>query len=593
MKEQIFCLKNKLTLQDHENNRHKQVKEIDSTEELVTYKQREMRRSLTLTQKELQEKNSQIKQYKSEIEEMSKAIRVYERDYEAIGGLGSMKESRSLLNTVREINFEMLDENCDVPVLNENMRATQRERIRAQENAEYYKTKCESISQEMNVLKENLMQTTTLKLESASLKGEFGNIENQLSKKEELLKASNKRFQQLFRKVESLEKDNKVLEGKNKLLEADKKKMIEKWQNLLNRVKSEDKLKARNKELEDDITSLKEEYEKLQEDQKNLIEKENTRYKELCSEKQANLKAQDTIHKLKHQFKSEQELREVLAEKSKELSVIVHNSELENNRLREDLNSLLTKRDQMASDINHNSQEMQLLQEAKSKLEATVNNLDRQLSQIKQALKDKDALIGAISEKYEAMACGFEAETRRSTPMLRSSGVYSSGELAIESVEVLSEKYDRLIAKYQLLEEENVRLNVQMTNLNNKLKSYQALVAQDNSRIQSLESTLKAKQSELSSIKFTPFDVKSRVLAETHYNNEKFIKDQMDAIRTITPTPTTQVAKTRRGSMHTSPKDRKVRVRSSTPDDAQTPRYQPLHKPRLPCQAFDRPWRFN
>ena len=584
-------MKNKLSLQEHENNRHKQDSEIDTNEELVFSTQREMRRTLTLTQKELQEKNFEIKQYKSEIEEMSNAIRAYERDYENLHGL---RETRSLLNTVREINFEVIDEDCDVPVLNEQMRATQRERIRAQEDAEYYKTKCETISHEINVLKENLMQTTTLKLESASLKGDFGNIENQLSKKEELLKASNKRFQQLFRKVEALEKENKILEGKNKLLEADKKKMIEKWQNLLGRLKSEEKLRSRAKELEDETANLKQENEKLQEAQRNLVEKENARYKEICYEKQAHLKTQENFNKLKQQFKAEQELLEVLSEKSKELSVLVHNSETENNKLREELNSLISAKEQMATDFQHNNQEVQLLHEAKSKLEATVNSLERQLAQTRQTLKEREAQIGTMSEKYEAMACGYEPDTRRSTALIRSSGTYAStGDLALEPAAVLTEKYDRLIAKYQLLEEENVRLNVQMTNLNNKLKSYQALVAQDNSRIQSLESTLKAKQSELQSIKFTPYDLKSRISAENQYRNDKVLKESLESMRTITPPPSNPVITSRRSCTNTSPKNKRPRMRSSTPDDAQTPRYPPAHKPRLPSQAFERPWKLN
>lgn len=70
-------------------------------------------------------------------------------------------------------------------------------------------------------------------------------------KLEEQVKSANKRYQIVLKKCEMLEKDKIELEAKVLQLGIEKKKYAEKWQSLALRVKHDEKLRARIKDLEE------------------------------------------------------------------------------------------------------------------------------------------------------------------------------------------------------------------------------------------------------------------------------------------------------------------------------------------------------
>ena len=214
MQEQIYTLKNRLAVADDSLKRKEETFEAvnESRAGGISSKQRA--------------------KYEAEISELSEAIRTYETEQ------GKLVEERKYWENkakVMEQKYaQCLEDVEELDAFNATTQLSTQTKIdqltRTESELQKSKDKCESLISEVARLNERIQQFEGIQAHQVSLKSELSELEGNMSKKDELLKAANKRFVILQKKTEALEKENAGLAKSIANLEQDRKKLTEKWQ---------------------------------------------------------------------------------------------------------------------------------------------------------------------------------------------------------------------------------------------------------------------------------------------------------------------------------------------------------------------------
>ncbi|CAG9336338.1 unnamed protein product [Blepharisma stoltei] len=567
MKGELYSLKNKLAIAEEIIRRFKHDDESEILSEL-----KEVKNSLKITREDTKLKDKIIKEYEAELSELGDALRTYENSQE------QLQHERDYWKSLANCqNFP----NNEYSELREKLREIEKDRIRAQEDAEHYKLKFGSLSEEFSSLKNQLeTNDNNLKCQQAALKGEFGDIEYQLLKKNEQVKSSNKRFILLQRKLETVLDEKKELEEKNKILESERKKITEKWTNLVNRTKGEEKSRVKNKELEDELSFTKIELKSTQDKLKEAFIRIEDQQQQLASEQRSAAIFKEQINRLKVQNKVLTDEREILAKMNQELSIKVNDLEIDCTKFVESQRKSIRS----ASELSFSIDDSIKLQKKNTELEAELKKAYNDIKRFQSIIKQKDeALL-----KLEIKVSDYENEkrkTERYRPSISTDSLsgliknlvretdqplISAKDSPLFSNDPLNEKYERLLDKYQRLEEQNIWLEKQLSSTQSKLKAAKNDLNEHNSHLSTLEES-KDKLADENENRFRPC---SEVIKKYSLKTPIF-----------TSSP---------NNSNTSSPVRKInKSRSNTPEEAVTTRYSsPFSISRLSVSSNKTPWKY-
>lgn len=494
---------------------------------------------MATTREDTKLKDKIIKEYESELSELGDALRSYEKSQDQL-----IKERdywKSLTSPESDFNSS-----SDTSELREKFREIDKDRIRAQEDAEHYKLKYENLLEELQHLREKSLVADNLKCQQAALKGEFGDIEYQLMKKNEQVKSSNQRYIVLQRKLETVRDERKDLEEKNKVLQSERKNLTEKWQNLVSRVKNEEKLRAKNKELEDDVFLLKQELENNMDRLKDAFVRIEEQQEQLLFEQKSISGLKDQLSRIKVQNKVLTDEREILAKMNQDLSIKVNDLEFDCSRFIESQR----KGQRSTSEISFSVEETVKLQQKNQQLENEVKKYQNELKRFQTILKQKDELLLKLEIKVSEYENDKRKTDRYSTESLsgliknlvrESEQPLISAKDCNQNTSDIKLKYERLVDKYQRLEEQNNLLEKQLVSAQNKLKAARTDLTEKSSHMTNLSESNVLKDREI--LKLT--------------EESKVLEDKVYKLDTNSPS--------------TSPKI--IRSHSITPEDAATTRY--------------------
>lgn len=452
----------------------------------------------------------------------------------------------------------------------------------------------------MHEVQDKLEETGTLKLQQASLKGEYEDIEIQLQKKEEQVKSSNKRFIYIQKKMEKLSKENKIYEEKNHILENERKKLSEKYQNLVSRVKGEEKLRAKNRELEDNLEAATQEIEGLLERLRDSLKRTEDLQNILNNEIKANEQIKDMYKKLKIQEKLLMDERDLLANMNKEQSIKI-------NLLQENLikNSSPKKQESPQKvEQTKTPKDSKILLRLNQKLEENIAKVENELSVTKEKLQRKEQEVVELELKLnESHKERRKLEQRqREVPKESISGFIKCLDNEVEHpinalnydessslLQEMNEKYDRLLDKYQVIEEARNNLEEKLLNSQHIIKSLRTQINEDIYKNATHEKILIEKTEEIEKLREKTSILEEKLKycglsaeTERHIEHREILRCKSSINRA--------------SSMHNL-SDKKTKMRSNTPDDAATPRYFPIRsnsnvKGRTPSQQFEKtPWK--
>jgi DNA repair exonuclease SbcCD ATPase subunit len=285
MKEQIYALKNKLAVtEDHLTRSKSSLKEVGR-----------LQGEVAALSESLKTKDFRIEQLEEELAEADCLIREHEDRH------------------------RVSDQTWQTPEASE---------------LDFYKDKVEELTAELDSLQTQMQQTERL---GDRVRSEGGDVGQQLLRKEESLRAANKRFQMQQKRLDTLELSVKQLEARNKLLEADRRKFLEKWQSTVSRTKGDEKLKAKLKEQESSLVESRNEVGSLQAEKKQLLKKLQDREAEHQAEVEKFSKVIEGFQKIKLQQRLDEDDRQILENMNKELSVKLSVAETELERHKEQL----------------------------------------------------------------------------------------------------------------------------------------------------------------------------------------------------------------------------------------------------------------
>ncbi|CAG9332184.1 unnamed protein product [Blepharisma stoltei] len=586
MKEQIYSLKSKLAVSEDSIRRYKQIEVAETQKEL-----KESKLALNSAIQELTAKNNYI----SQLEQKSKIIEeALAKNESEIFSLTEEKEYwKSLASQSPEL--EITNKSVLPNDLMEKFRENEKSRIRAQEEADFYKSKYEEIIENMHNVKDKLEETDTLKLQQATLKGEFGDIEQQLLKKEEQVKSSNKRFIFIQKKMDKLSKDKKLYEEKTQELENERKKLSEKYQNLASRVKGEERLKGRIKELEENLEAASQEIENLLERLRDSLKRTEELQNIINCETKAHDQTKEAYKRIKIQEKLLIDERDLLANMNSELSIKLNimQEEMEKTKSPESI-------EKHEITFKKGTKESAALMRLNHKLEENVSRLENELSFTKEKLQKKEQEVLELELKLnESHRERRKLEQRqRDVPRDSIAGLikcldketdHPISALSCDNNNLLlhemNEKYDRLLDKYQAAEEAKTSLESQLNNYQHMLKSMKTQINEDAFKNSNFEKILAERNEEITTLK----EKISMLEDKVKYFG---ISAETERHREISHKPVIS----RAGSLQNLT-ERRTKARSNTPDDAATPRYYPMRsnsllKLRVPSQTYDKPsWR--
>ena len=136
--------------------------------------------------------------------------------------------------TIKTLNHLVKNQDTDTfntqEYIQKQFQNSEREKLRAEEDADFYQNKCNSLASEILELQGKLEQAEFNKIKYTSLKSEYDELIDKIHKHEETIKVSNQRFSQLIKKIDHINQEKKGLDLKNSELENEKKKLLERWQ---------------------------------------------------------------------------------------------------------------------------------------------------------------------------------------------------------------------------------------------------------------------------------------------------------------------------------------------------------------------------
>ena len=127
--------------------------------------------------------------------------------------------------TIKTLNHLVKNQDTDTfntqEYIQKQFQNSEREKLRAEEDADFYQNKCNSLASEILELQGKLEQAEFNKIKYTSLKSEYDEL---------IEKIHNQRFSQLIKKIDHINQEKKGLDLKNSELENEKKKLLERWQ---------------------------------------------------------------------------------------------------------------------------------------------------------------------------------------------------------------------------------------------------------------------------------------------------------------------------------------------------------------------------
>lgn len=260
--------------------------------------------------------------YKTEIQELSSAIRTYENEQTKLQEERAFWETKA--KALEQKYAQCLEDVEELDAFNATTQLSAQTKAdmlsKAEADLSNSRLRCELLAAEVARLTERSQGFEALQTQHATLKTQFADMESTLAKKDELLKAAGKRCNQIQKRTETLEKENSTLMKAVANLEQDKRRLNEKWQTVTQRTKGDEKSKSRIKELED----LCAQYRLTAEQGSSVVSEWERRARDL----EASLScANETVRKLKVQVKMLTSEKDNLAELNEQLSVKLHRSE--------------------------------------------------------------------------------------------------------------------------------------------------------------------------------------------------------------------------------------------------------------------------
>lgn len=301
-------------------------------------------------------------------------------------------------NKSEEINPEFVQE---------QFRNVETERLRAEADSDFFRTKCEELTEKIAEMQKKLDQSECFKVKYVSLKGEFHEISEKIDKKEETIKLANQRFSHLVKKIDQLVLEKKSADEKIGELEVEKRKILEKWQKYgifssIGRIKEESQVKGKVKELELLLDSEKAKSENYLQRLKEISGK-CEELKEACArEKSYSEEIAGSYKKLHVQTRVLIEEKELLSRMNQELSVKFHMSTSEKplssiSEIKEQQETIEGLREELAKAyeiIKNKSQE--LLQ-----IEFTLSEVSKNSRKAQKSFNHDENYL--IAEKYDAL----------------------------------------------------------------------------------------------------------------------------------------------------------------------------------------------
>ena len=86
----------------------------------------------------------------------------------------------------------------------------EKEKIRAEEDSDFYQHKYESLAKELRETKEKLEEAESIKLKYTALKTDFEEFSEKLQKKDEVIRNSNNRYTLIVKKIDALTTEKKI-----------------------------------------------------------------------------------------------------------------------------------------------------------------------------------------------------------------------------------------------------------------------------------------------------------------------------------------------------------------------------------------------
>ena len=95
-------------------------------------------------------------------------------------------------------------------LLSEQFLSLEKEKIRAEEDSDFYQHKYESLAKELRETKEKLEEAESIKLKYTALKTDFEEFSEKLQKKDEVIRNSNNRYTLIVKKIDALTTEKKI-----------------------------------------------------------------------------------------------------------------------------------------------------------------------------------------------------------------------------------------------------------------------------------------------------------------------------------------------------------------------------------------------
>ncbi|OMJ79347.1 hypothetical protein SteCoe_20639 [Stentor coeruleus] len=372
---------------------------------------KDMKNLICIMKENSQTMSLTIEQQKKEIDKLQKIMRsnetVNEDSYEKIFALSTGKLNFKSKNTKVDSNDKLYD----------RIFMLENEKSKLKEQIEFYMKKTNELVSEIKKMNDKIENAEKAKQKYEELRVEIEVTNEKGLKKEENAKSSNFRYAQAVKKIDVLIGENKILEEKNQELEADKKKLLEKWQSSLGKVKSEDHAKIKVKELEEQLEAEKKKTDGLLSKLKDINKKHEDLKDQIKKEKSYTEELTTSYRKLHVKSKILFEEKELLSKMNQELNIKAHISQSEN----------------PSPEKPHTSNQ-----------EETIGNLQKELNKTLLLLKKKGQDITSLELKVTEL----QITVRKYEQQVQK----SSGD------SMLIEKYESLLEKYQKLQAEKSQI---------------------------------------------------------------------------------------------------------------------------------------
>ena len=373
----------------------------------------------------------------------------------------------------------------------------------------------------------------------------------------------------LQRKIETLTEENKQLNQENKQLSSEKTKIVQKWQNLLSRFKSEEKTRDRNKAIDEELYSAKEEMERLHQKLREVSLKNEDMQAVFSQEKQTLAQTKQINKKLKFRLKVVQEEKDILEQMNQNLSY--NNQELEKEvcLLKKQLDQQTKRGSQLEAHASYHSEDLQVLSKAYKLLENQLHYTQQELQETQKSLKQKEnqLLEKELFKNYSLTNAVKSLAEESQHPFRR----------ARNSNEELTEKYEKLLSNYKTLEEEKLNFEKKYTETLSRVKAMSEHHKGNLKYIEALKKQLKEKQKTVDASEKKSCDLEEQPKQGT-------LSSRIETFRSKTPK-----LKLKKSSTPSTLSTKKCRKKSQTPDEEVTPRYKSHHcitKSRLPSQIY-------